>query len=171
LTAAGGVTGGVTGGVAVTVADDGGETVGGPLGGVPVAVAVFFSLPLLMSACVTTYVAVQVTDAPGASDDAPAGQATTGAAPVPENTVSATVTFVSVTLPVFVTKKEYETVWPTAVTVVGEAFFTMVNAGVCVAVTIADEGGEVTVGPLGGVPVAVAVLLTLPALMSTCVTL
>lgn len=76
------------------------------MGGVPVVVAVFVTPPESMSACVTTYDAVQVTVAPAASDAAPAGHVTTGGVPVPENAVSFTVTPVSVTLPVFVTRNE-----------------------------------------------------------------
>ena len=36
------------------------------------------------------------------------------------------------------------------------ADFTIDNAGDCVAVTVAVDGGDVTDGPVGGVPVAVA---------------
>lgn len=44
-----------------TFAPDGGVVTGGPFGGLPVAVAVFCTMPLLMSACVSAYVAVAVT--------------------------------------------------------------------------------------------------------------
>lgn len=66
------------GGVGVTtVTTDGSDTTGSPDGGVPVAVAVFESFfPELTSAAVTVYVAVHVTDAPGTSEAAPAGQLT-----------------------------------------------------------------------------------------------
>ncbi|KQY78181.1 hypothetical protein ASD13_05880 [Microbacterium sp. Root1433D1] len=40
---------------------DGGETGGSPVGGVPVAVAVFDTLPESTSACVSTYDAVHTT--------------------------------------------------------------------------------------------------------------
>src|SRR6266702_5591966 len=53
--------------VTVTIAVDGGEVTGGPVGGVPDAVAVSFTDPLSRSACVTTYVAVHVSDAAGAN--------------------------------------------------------------------------------------------------------
>ena len=71
----------------------------GPVGGVPVAVAWFVTLPLLMFACVIVYVAVKVelSLAPGAR-----------LAIGPPDTVangSVIVTFVSVTFPVFVTVK------------------------------------------------------------------
>ncbi len=57
-----------------TLTVDGGDTGGSPDGGVPVPVAVLVTPPASMSACVTTYVAVHVTSAPGASDSAPAGR-------------------------------------------------------------------------------------------------
>ena len=77
-----------------------------PVGGVPVVVAVFVTPPASISACVTTYDAVQVTLAPAARDAAPAGHVATGAVPVPENAVSVTETSVIVTLPVLVTRNE-----------------------------------------------------------------
>jgi hypothetical protein len=40
----------------------------GPVGGVPLAVPVFEIDPASMSACVVVYVAVHVSEAPGASD-------------------------------------------------------------------------------------------------------
>jgi hypothetical protein len=88
-----------------TVAVDGGEVTGGPVGGVPDAVAVSFTLPLSRSACVTTYVAVHVSEAAGANvalgqvgpvANAPAGAVCT----------SVTATPLIVTLPVFVTRNE-----------------------------------------------------------------
>ena len=62
------------------------------------------------------------------------------------------------------------TLSPDAFTVVGSAVFTNVNAGAGAAVTTASSGGDVTSEPLGGVPVAVAVFVTFPALMSAWVT-
>ncbi|GAA3026273.1 hypothetical protein GCM10017559_60210 [Streptosporangium longisporum] len=59
---------------------------------------------------------------------------------------------------------------PAAATVVGDAVFSRASAGAAVAVMAALEGSEVTAGPDGGVPVAVAVLVTAPALMSAWVT-
>ena len=82
---------------------------------------------------------------------------------------SATPTEVSVTLPVFVTTNEYATDWPTAVTVLGSADFTTVIDGDWVDVTVA-ESVSVTAGPVGGVPVVVAVFTTEPAFMSDSVT-
>ena len=52
---------------------------------------------------------------------------------------------------------------PAAVTDVGAADFAMVSAGAGVAVTVAADGGEVTVEPRGVIPDAVAVSWTDPA--------
>jgi hypothetical protein len=155
-------------GCAVTVAVDGADVTAGPVGGVPDAVAVLVIEPASMSAWVTTYVAVQVVDCCGATGAA--GQVTTGAVPVPENADSATATPVRVWLPVFVTRNEYVTVCPAAVTVVGLAVFSSDRLAIALAVTVAVDGGEVTAGPAGGVPDAVAVLVIEPASMSACVT-
>ena len=74
-----------------------------PDGPVPVAVAVFSSLPASTFAWVSVYVLLeQGTDAPGAS--APAGQVMLGFAPPKSG--SWTLTGFSVTLPVLVTLKE-----------------------------------------------------------------
>ena len=121
--------------VTVTVAVEGGETTGPPFVSVPVTVAVFVIDPASTSACVAEYVAVQVTDAPGASEAAPAGHDTTGAVPVPVNAVSFTPALVIVTLPVFVIKNEYVTVSPALVTWAGVADFTKARAGFCAAGT------------------------------------
>src|SRR6266702_4457109 len=91
--------------VTATIAVDGGETTGGPVGGVPVAVAVSFTLPLSRSACVTTYVAVHVSLAAGARVlDGHVGPV----ARAPAGAVCASVTAipVNVTFPVFVTRNE-----------------------------------------------------------------
>ena len=78
---------------------------------------------------------------------------------------------VMVTLPVLVTRNVYVTTSPAAVTVVGDADFTTVNAAVCVTGTVTDDGGDTgAVTPAGGVPVAVAVLAIEPASMSAWVT-
>jgi hypothetical protein len=90
--------------------------------------------------------------------------------PVPENDVSATATPVSVLFPVLVTRNEYVTVWPAAVTVLGDAVFNSATDGAEVAETVADDGADVTGGPVGGVPDAVAVSVIEPASMSACVT-
>ncbi|MFF3443370.1 hypothetical protein [Streptosporangium sp. NPDC002721] len=89
---------------AVTVTVDGSDATGGPVGGVPDATAVFTITPASMSACVVTYVLVQVIDACGAN--VATGHVTTGGAPDPENDVSATPTPVNVTLPVLTTTYE-----------------------------------------------------------------
>ncbi len=62
------------------------------------------------------------------------------------------------------------TVWPAAVTTTGVAVFSSASGGPEVAVTVADEAFDVTGGPVGGVPDAVAVLVIPPALMSAWVT-
>ena len=46
----------------------------------------------------------------------------------------------------------------------------MVNDGPAGMLTTAVDGGDVTAGPVGGVPVAVAVLVTTPAFTSAWVT-
>src|ERR1700709_645999 len=57
--------------VTVTWPED--ATGAGPDGGVPVTDAVFFTKPASTSVCFTVYVAVAVTDAPGASEVVIAG--------------------------------------------------------------------------------------------------
>src|SRR5580700_3192200 len=52
---------------------------------------------------------------------------------------------------------------PSLLTSVGVADLTMVRAGVWATGVEVDDGAETTAGPLGGVPCAVAVLLTTPA--------
>jgi hypothetical protein len=56
------------------------------------------------------------------------------------------------------------------VTVVGDADFTSEMAGEDSAGTVTFEGGESTGGPLGGVPVALAMFVMEPASTSACVT-
>jgi hypothetical protein len=107
-------------------------------------------------------------NAPGAS--VVTGHEITGGVPEPENAVSVTLTPVSVLFPVLVTRNEYVTVWPAAVTDVGDAVFNNATKGAAVAVTVADDGADVTAGPVGGVPEAVAVSVTEPASTSPCVT-
>ncbi|MEU8385209.1 hypothetical protein [Streptosporangium sp. NPDC048865] len=84
-------------GGAVTVAVDGSDVTAGPAGGVPEALAVFTIDPASMSACVVSYVLVQVVEAPGAS--VVTGHVISGGVPVPENAVSTTPTPVNVALP------------------------------------------------------------------------
>ena len=68
---------------------------------------------------------MQVVVAVGAS--VVTGQVTTGAVPVPLNAVSLICRFVTVTLPVLLTRNEYVTVWPAADTVVGETVLSSVS--------------------------------------------
>ena len=58
---------------------------------------------------------------------------------------------------------------PMLVIVAGVADLTTVNDGFGVAVTETVDGGEVTAGPVGGVPDAVAELSIFPALKSAAV--
>ena len=55
------------------------------------------------------------------------------------------------------------------VMVVGDADLTIVSDAVGVALTTAVDGGDVTGAPVGGVPLAVAELLIVPALKSAAV--
>ena len=71
--------------MAVMVVEDGAEVIAWLAGVLPDAVAVLLTDPASTSAWVTVYVAVQVTEAAGASDAAPAGQVTTGRVPCPVN--------------------------------------------------------------------------------------
>ncbi|MEO3814735.1 hypothetical protein ABGB17_37550, partial [Sphaerisporangium sp. B11E5] len=86
----------------VTVTVEAADDTAGPDGGVPDATAVFTTEPASTSACVTTYVPVQVADSCGAS--VVTGHETTGGVPVPENDVSAAETPVSVSFPVLTTR-------------------------------------------------------------------
>ena len=49
------------------------------------------------------------------------------------------------------------------------AVLSIVSVELCVIDVLVVSGGEVTAGPVGGVPVAVALLFTTPASMSACV--
>ena len=149
-------------GEAVTVAFDGDDVTGDPVGGVPVAVAVFVTIPASTSACVTAYDAVHVTDPPIARLTPPFAMfvgphVITPNVPVPENATSFTVTLLNATLPVLVTRKLYVTAAPAAPTVAGFADFTTVNAGAGVTgMTTVDGALGGVGGPLGGVPTTVA---------------
>ena len=134
-----------------------------PVGGVPVAVAVFTTEPASTSDWVTVYVAEHVVVPAGANvvvgqdtADKPASGSLT---PTPDND----------TLPVLVTKNEYETDSPAAVTLFGVADLSTVIDGKDVAVTV-TESWAVTAAPVGGVPLAVAVFEIVPASMSAWVT-
>src|SRR5438874_2207603 len=90
--------------VAGTVVVDGAEVIGlvSP-GGVPCVVAESLTLPVSRSACVTVYVAVQVSEAPKASVDC--GQVGPEASvPAGAVCVSVTATLCTGTLPVLVTR-------------------------------------------------------------------
>ena len=116
--------------------------------------------------------AVQVTDVPGARLAAVSGQLTGESVPVPVKSPSLTVTSLRVTLPVFVTRKEYVISWSTARSFMAasSAVFTTVMPGVGSMVTMTVDGGETGGGVLpGGVPVPVAVLLMDPASTSAWV--
>ena len=86
----------------VTVAVDDGDATAGPVGGVPDATAVFTIDPAFTSACVVTYVLVQLVEACGAS--VVTGHVIADGVPDPENAVLVTPTPVNVVLPVFVIK-------------------------------------------------------------------
>jgi hypothetical protein len=132
-----------------------------PVGGVPVAVAVLFTVPASTSACVNVYVFVHVVVAAGASCD-------TGQDTVP-TFGSLTPTLVNVTLPVFFTRNEYAIVEPADMPDGAPADFVSVIAGVRVTGVVV-ELVVVTAAPVGGVPDAVAVLFTVPASTSAWVT-
>ena len=90
----------------VTFAVDGDELSVVPDGSLPAAVAVLEIAPASRSACVTVYVAVQVTLKPGASAAAPAGQFAAVSVPAPVKVPSLIPTFFMVTLPRFLTRNE-----------------------------------------------------------------
>ena len=90
-----------------------------PFGAEPVTVAVFAIDPASMFAWVAVYDAVQVVETPGASDDT--GHVTA----VSPGSGSLTTTDVSATLPVFVTRNEYDTAAPAPDTEAGDADFWM----------------------------------------------
>ena len=81
---------------------------------------------------------------------------------------SLTPTLVNVTLPVFFTRNEYAMVEPADIPDGAPADFVSVIAGVRV-IGVTTELVAVTVVPVGDVPVAVAVLFTVPASTSACV--
>ncbi len=129
-------------------------------GDLPDAVAVFATCPESTSVCVSAYVFVQVVDAPGASE-------LTGQVIVPA-LGSVTPTVVRVTLPELVTMNVYAMVAPATKPDGVPACLSTVIAGVRVIGAVADAV-VVTAAPVGGVPVAVAVLLTTPASTSAWV--
>ena len=140
----------------------------GPGGGVPDAVAVFAIAPEFTSACVIVRVAVQVVDAAGVS--------VVEGHEMLDKPVSGSVmlTVVKVTLPVLVTRNENVCTSPNdapvgAVSAVKATDFAKDNAFTWVIGVVVDDPGDVTAGPVGGVPDAVAVFVTDPIFTSDCV--
>ena len=137
----------------------------GPVGGVPDPDAVLMIDPASTSAWVMVRGAVHVVEPPGASvvDGQLIGER--------PDSGSATATAVKVTFPVFVRANENVCVSPNdapvgARSVVNATDFVNDSVLVCTIDVEVDDGEEVTSGPEGGVPVAVAVLLMAPALTS-----
>jgi len=158
----------------VTVASSVADTAD-PVGGVPDAVAVLSTNPWSTSACVTVYVAVHVTDSPGANanascapvplftvlPDAYVHDTHVKSVPVPVNVVSATSTPLNDTFPSLVTRKEYVTTASGCDTDVGDTDLVNAICGADLIVTSAVSVSD-TADPVGGVPDAVAVLSTTP---------
>ena len=147
-----------------------------PVGGVPDTVAMLSTELRSTSACVTVYVAVHVTDSPGANarsscrSTVPLFTVLAGAythdthvksVPVPVNVVSATSTPLNDTFPSFVTRKEYVTDTPASDTESGDTDFSNAILGAALIVTSAVSVSD-TADPVGGVPDTVAVLSTTP---------
>src|SRR5436190_525651 len=59
--------------------------------------------------------------------------------------------------------------WPTVLKVAVRAFLSRVSVAFCTSVVLVVSGADVMAGPVGGVPLAVALLLTTPALRSAWV--
>ena len=138
---------------------------GSSFGSVPVAVAMLVNVPASMSPCVRVYDAVNVVEsmAPGAI--------VAIGAPTTVTNGSVTVTFVNVTLPVFVTVNVYVTVSPASATPSPPSsnvpvLIRSINgscAKVCVSSSVSSTGG-----PTSGLPVTVAVLVNVPVSISDC---
>ena len=144
------------------------DVTAGPNGGLPDAVAVLLIVPAFTSAWVMVRVAVHVVEAPGASvvdghviaDRPPRG--------------SEMATDVTVTLPVLVIRNENVCVSPNdapvgAVSVVIATDFASDRVLVWAIGVDVDDEADVTAGPDGGVPLAVAVLVMTPAFTSAWV--
>jgi len=155
---------------AFTVAIDGDDVTVDPSGALPTATAVSVIDPWFRSVWVTVYVAVQTSEAPGASDDCGHVIADRFAAEDGALCVSMIAMFLIVTLPVFLTANEYVTCAPTVETVVGLAVFSTDSDGFWVAVIVIVEPGDVVVPPPGVFPLAVAVSMIDPLSISACVT-
>src|SRR5690606_37958914 len=126
------------------------------------------STPSPRSVSTTTYVAVQVIEAPTASVDDGHDGATT--VPVPSNDTSSTVTSARGWLPTLVTRKLKVTDSPAAPTTTGSAVFSRVSASTASTPTTASSSADDTATSPGAVAVATAVLRTWPAAMSVAVT-
>jgi hypothetical protein len=113
---------------------------------------------------------VQVVEAPAAS--VVTGQVMVGTVSDPDGDVkvSATLSPLSVRLPVLVARKEYVTFWDDEVIVVGLADLVRLSDGDGHRHPVAVDTGEVTELPPGVVPETVAELLMTPLSMSACVT-
>ncbi len=141
-----------------------------PAGGVPTTLAVSRMLPLSRSAWVVAYVTTQEKEAPAArvagwaihvlDDGVPAGAARTSEAETP----------VSVTEPVLVTFSVYDVTSPTADTVFAEGVLVIEIPAATIGVVTLEDAEVILVAPEGGVPDAVAVFTTLPAVPSAVVT-
>src|SRR4051794_19115981 len=95
------------------------------------------------------------------------GHVTGESEPEPVKNRSTTTTSVSVTFPVFVTRNEYVTLSSTTSSTLS-ADLTSAIEGAGSEGTSTVEGGESTGGPLGGVPVVVAVFDIKPESTSAC---
>jgi hypothetical protein len=136
-------------------------TTGGNPVAVPVAVAVFLTIPFATSAAVVVYVPVHVMDAPTASGS-------DGGQTMPEAGIngSVIVTVASGCAPVFVTTKVNVITVPGALNELTLADFTNVMAGNPGTFKSSDALTGVSSGP---VPVTVPVLLREPATTFACV--
>jgi hypothetical protein len=142
-----------------------------PPGGAPEAVAVLLTEPFVWSAVVMVYgpETVHVVVAFGAS--VVPWQVMVS----PASSGSATDTLVRVTFPVLVTANEYVIRSPAStnpselLSAMPATVFTSRIDGVRVTATMASEAGDVIAGPVGGLPVAVAVLRMEPASISAWV--
>ncbi|OPZ47414.1 MAG: hypothetical protein BWY91_03350 [bacterium ADurb.BinA028] len=130
------------------------------------AVPVFTIAPASISACVTVYVPVSTHVPPGATK----GQFALEGVSIG----SLTTTFVSVTFPVFVIVTVYVSTLPTTIgSGASVSALSTLNDALCTAGTVASSASVAVCGmpvPSVYVPVAVAILVKLPASKSDCVT-
>jgi hypothetical protein len=142
-----------------------------PVGGVPLPSAVFTTAPASMSCWVSGYSAVPVTDCPGASTPVGPGQPSKVSGPIPAS-ASVAPTPVRVTLPSFDSTTDQVTTVPatTGAPTGSEPVLSTVITGAAGAVAVTSRGeASDTAEPIGGSPVAVAVLVMEPASTSACV--